>query len=526
MRTAKTWAALQRVRRVSSSAFNAASSTLDSISCRARIVAHNPHVNAFVHVSPPPSASSTTSALAEKSIAIKESICTKDMPTGCASAMLHDFRPPYDATVVRLLREAGADIIGKTNCDEFGMGSMNTHTIHGPVINPFGTSAHYSSSPLTSNAHSNPPERSAGGSSGGSAAAVAAGMCYAALGTDTGGSTRLPASYCGVVGLKPSYGLLSRWGVVSFADSLDCVGVLARRVCDVRTVFDALNVYDPRDPTAALPEIRAMARDTSRRRVNEIDWAGGRLDGLRIGVPQEYFPSEMAAAVIAPVQRVLAALKARGAQVVPVGMPSTLYTLSAYYVLASAEASSCLARFDGVQYGTHVRPPVGTDLSTSGVGKLYAESRSAGFGREVQKRILLGTYALSAGAFDNYFLQAQRVRELVKRDFRKVFMMQDYRQEVDFDVEAGHSDGSGAGVDVLLHPSAIQGPPLVKEKGLGGVAGYVQDVLTVPASLAGVAALSVPMAAGDAGPVGVSVVGQWGAEELVLAVGQVIEESF
>ncbi|GLB41619.1 putative allows the formation of correctly charged Gln-tRNA(Gln) through the transamidation of misacylated Glu-tRNA(Gln) in the mitochondria [Lyophyllum shimeji] len=511
--------------------------SLDSTTCRARIAAYNPSINAFVRTSPPPppppphpsplAHETLPLQLATRPVAVKDSICTRGMGAGCASEMLRDFDPPYDATVVTLLRAAGADIIGKTNCDEFGMGSMNIHSIHGPVINPFGSPAHRSSmarstfpSAPSSSAPPLPPPpspeaRSAGGSSGGSAAAVAAGMCFAALGTDTGGSTRLPAAYCGVVGLKPSYGLLSRWGVVSFADSLDCVGVMAGCVEDTELVFDVLNVYDEKDPTAALPETREAARRACERRMEEMGWSEGRLDGLRIGIPQEYFPAEMTDAVLQPLRRTIAGLQAKGAVVVPVSMPATAYALSAYYVLASAEASSCLARFDGVEYGLHVRPPPGTDLATTSTAELYALSRSAGFGREVKKRILLGTYALSADAFDNYFLQAQRVRQLVKDDFDRVFGIPDYRQ-------CTTGETGSEGVDVLVHPSAIQTAPRLDGEGGGGLETYVQDVLTVPASLAGLPALSVPVA-GEGWPVGVSVVGQWGCESVVFAVGRAAE---
>ncbi|KAG5640812.1 hypothetical protein DXG03_006949 [Asterophora parasitica] len=292
---------------------------------------------------------------------------------------------------------------------------------------------------------------------------------------------------------------------------------MARDVESVGKVFDVLNVYDARDPTAVLPDARERARTASRRRVDAIGWhSGKRLDGLRVGVPQEYFPREISPSILEPVRRAIRSLKARGAVVVPTSMPNTGYALSAYYVLASAEASSCLARFDGIQYGSHVRPPPGTDIASSGTGALYAHSRTAGFGREVKKRILLGTYALSADAFDNYFLQAQRVRQRVKEDFDGVFGMRDHRLD-EVEVEDGVQ---GDGVDVLLHPSAIQTAP---ELGLSGQ-GYVQDVLTVPASLAGVPGLSVPMSGEDGWPVGVSIVGQWGSEPLLFAVGQAVED--
>ncbi|KII86058.1 hypothetical protein PLICRDRAFT_178347 [Plicaturopsis crispa FD-325 SS-3] len=465
----------------------------------------------MVHVSPKnirASPNATDGPLDGLAVAVKDNISTADMPTTCASAMLSEYTPPFDATVVQLLRTAGADIVGKTNCDEFGMGSMNTHTIHGPVVNPFSSTE----------------RRSAGGSSGGSAAAVASGMCDVALATDTGGSTRLPAAYCGIVGLKPSYGLISRWGVVSFADSLDCVGVMARDVAGVQRVFDKLNVYDARDPTAAPPPIRAQAVAI------KTPWSEAQsLAGLRIGIPQEYFPSTLSAPSLLPtalasnhpLRHVLRSLQQRGAQLVSVSLPSTAYALSAYYVLASAEASSNLARFDGVQYGLHVDAEA--DADNRKTADVYARTRSQGFGREVRKRVLLGTYALTAGAFDNYFLQAQRVRACVKADFDRVFR--------DPNV-LGPSSSAAApadGVDVLLHPSAIGTAPVLDDAGGDGgdgLSAYVQDVLTVPASLAGLPALTVPAGLGEDGwPVGVSVVGQWGCDAGVLDVGRAVEEA-
>ncbi|KAF8166586.1 amidase signature domain-containing protein [Mycena galopus ATCC 62051] len=453
-------------------------------------------------------------------IAVKDMICTKDMPTTSSSAMLNDFTSPFDATVVTLLRQAGADIVGKLNCDEFGMGSLNVHSVHGPVVNPFQPAS--SSVPWTER-----EKRSAGGSSGGSAAAVAAGMCYAALSTDTGGSTRLPASYCGIVGLKPSYGLISRWGVISFADSLDCVGVMAADVSATKRVFDILNAHDPKDPTSTSPSTRQRASQAA-----SAAWPPtSDLKSLRIGIPHEYFPSELSDTVLAPVRAAIRKLQSRGASVVPVSLPATRYALSAYYVLSSAEASSNMARYDGVRYGLHVPLTPGSDLTNA--ASMYARTRSVGFGPEVQKRILLGTYALTADAFDNYFLQAQRIRALVHADFNRVFRVPDVLSSSSS--ASSSSDGAEEGVDVLIHPSAIRtAPPLATSlnptEGDGdGLQTYVQDVLTVPASLAGLPALSVPLPLQnqhnpDKGwPVGISVVGQWGCDEMVLRVGRFLE---
>ncbi|KAJ7663794.1 amidase signature domain-containing protein [Mycena polygramma] len=460
-------------------------------------------VNAFAHFAPPGKPTPEHLPLHNIAIGVKDNICTSDMPTTSSSAMLKEFTSPFDATVVSLLRQAGADIVGKLNCDEFGMGSLNVHSVHGPVVNPFQPAS--SSVPWAER-----EKRSAGGSSGGSAASVAAGMCYAALSTDTGGSTRLPASYCGVFGLKPSYGLISRWGVISFADSLDCVGVMAKHVSGTKRVFDILNAYDEKDPTSASPETRRLASKAAAHA-----WPESSLADLRIGIPHEYFPSELSDQVRTPVRAAIEGLKSRGATIVPVSLPSTPYALSAYYVISSAEASSNMARYDGVRYGLHVPLPPGADLTNS--ASMYARTRSAGFGPEVQKRILLGTYALTADAFDNYFLQAQRIRQLVRDDFNGVFRVPDV-------LSSPTGEERPDGVDVLIHPSAIRTAPPLEAVDSDDLQTYVQDVLTVPASLAGLPALSVPLKSqGEEWPVGVSVVGQWGCDDTVLRVGHFIE---
>ncbi|KAH7922211.1 amidase signature enzyme [Leucogyrophana mollusca] len=493
----------------------------------------NTSVNALVSISNrPASERPESSRVGNLAIAVKDNICTASMPATCSSNMLRGFVPPFDATVVNLLRIAGADIVGKTNCDEFGMGSLNVNSIHDPVINPHQV-ASAAAVPWAER-----ERRSAGGSSGGSAAAVAASMCDAALGTDTGGSIRLPASYCGVVGLKPSYGLISRWGVISYADSLDCVGILGKNVDTVKTVYDAVSIFDPKDPTSATTESRDKASTAARDRIQSFDFeeAEPNLSGLRIGIPQEYFPAELDSTILDSLRRVIKRLHSLGASVVPVSLPSTPYALSAYYVIASAEASSNLARYDGIQFGSRTSLPPGADKSRPGA--VYARTRSTNFGSEVQKRVLLGTYALTADAFDNYFLQAQRVRKLIRSDFNAVF-------------RAPHVLSSPptatpriSGVDVLLHPSAIRtAPPLLRGGDLGrashndglgesspaaasGLDTYLQDILTVPASLAGLPALSVPAGYGaDGWPVGVSVIGQWGCDDLVMRIGHVVEST-
>jgi aspartyl-tRNA(Asn)/glutamyl-tRNA(Gln) amidotransferase subunit A len=450
--------------------------------------------------------------LSNLTVAIKDNICTMHLPTTCSSGMLRHFTSPFDATAVELLKAGGANIIGKANCDEFGMGSLNVNSIHGPVVNPYH-SPNEKSIPWAER-----ERRSAGGSSGGSAAAVAAGLCDAALGTDTGGSVRLPASYCGITGLKPSYGLISRWGVVSFADSLDCVGVLGKSVDTVKTVFDSILSYDPKDPTAATPHTRERAKASVESLLSTLnaDLSDPDLSSLRIGIPQEYFPSELNTTIVTAVRKVLERLSALGAELIPVSLPSTPYALSAYYVIASAEASSNLARYDGVQYGT--RSPLLPGADKSKPGNVYAHTRSAGFGAEVQKRILLGTYALTADAFDNYFLQAQRVRQRIKTDFDSAFRV----PNAQLSSPLPNSDG----VDILLHPSAIRTAPRLDSDAASGLGPYLQDVMTVPASLAGLPAVSVPAGlAADGWPVGVSVVGQWGSDELVMGIGKVIERT-
>ncbi|TFY64482.1 hypothetical protein EVJ58_g2602 [Rhodofomes roseus] len=471
----------------------------------------NASVNALVHIAPP----ERVDGRLDLRVAVKDNICTSGMPTTCSSAMLLGFTSPFDATVVELLQAEGAQLIGKTNCDEFGMGSLNTYSFHNPVINPFqaaGSTVQWTDR----------ERRSAGGRYDAYSAAEMR-LKESALATDTGGSIRLPASYCGVVGLKPSYGLVSRWGVVSYADSLDCVGVMARSVDTVKKLFDVISSYDPKDPTAAHPRARKKAVKASH--ASWLRAPGESLKGLRIGIPQEYFPSELDASTLKPLRRVLEYLKSRDATLIPVSLPTTPYALSAYYVISSAEASSNMARYDGVQYGYF--SPTPPDLDKTKAANVYAHSRSSGFGNEVQKRILLGTYALSADAFDNYFLQAQRVRNLVRADFDRVFAVPNVLSPTRRKNKAAEE-----GIHVLLHPSAIRtAPPLesrddAQESDESVLDAYVQDVLNVPASLAGLPAMSVPAGLGEDGwPVGVSIVGQWGSDELVMEVGRECERA-
>ncbi|KZT55257.1 amidase signature enzyme, partial [Calocera cornea HHB12733] len=434
-------------------------------------------------------------------VAVKDNLCSYWLPTTAGSLALSNFHSPYNSTPLRLLLRAHAHLLGKTNMDEFGMGSFGVHSASGPVQNPRWEG------------------RVAGGSSSGSAAAVAGGLCDVALGTDTGGSIRLPASYCSIYGLKPSSGLISRHGLISYADSLDTVGLLARSVRVLQRTFGIVNEWDEKDPTSAPKEVREAAAQQARERLQEL---GQGVTGLRVGVPAEFCPSELSASALAPLRTALRALRAQGAHLIPVRLPSTPYALSAYYVLASAEASSNLARYDGVRYG--FRGAVAREEERGDTARMYARMRTAALGGEVRKRLLLGTYALTADAFDNYFLQAQRVRKLVKNDFDTVFRAPNV---LSFPPSAALPGPNEQGVDVLLHASAIGPAPRMEDvqKQAGReLDAYVQDVLSVPASLAGVPALSVPVSGeGEGeGSVGVSVVGQWGWDELVMRVGEVI----
>ncbi|KOS21135.1 Glutamyl-tRNA(Gln) amidotransferase subunit A [Escovopsis weberi] len=425
-------------------------------------------------------------------LAVKDNIATADFPTQCASGILLSHSSPFEATIVGQLRGFGATVIGKTNMDEFGMGSHSTNSIHGPVRNPRSPSG---------------DKYSAGGSSGGSAVAVLLGEADIALGTDTGGSVRLPAAYTGVVGYKPSYGIISRYGVVPYANSLDTVGFLARSAEAIRgLVFDnGLHLkHDAYDPTSMSAQTRKRCFAGRPRDLSD-------LSGVTVGVPLEYNIAELDPAIRDAWMRSAAALASHGARVVPVSLPSTRHALSAYYILAPAEASSNLAKYDGVRYGVR-----GPDSDAAGE-TLYSEARGAGFGAEVKRRILLGTYTLSSGAMDNYFIKAQRVRRLVQRDFDRVFARESpLREPVQFDLsempeDTGLEDKRGPPqVDFLLAPTAPTFPPRLSElRHKTSVDSYRNDVLTVPASMAGLPAVSVPVKTDGAFPAGMQIIGQY-----------------
>jgi aspartyl-tRNA(Asn)/glutamyl-tRNA(Gln) amidotransferase subunit A len=403
--------------------------------------------------------------LAGVPVALKDNMCVRGVPTTCSSRILDGWRPPYDATVVERLRSAGAIVVGKTNLDEFAMGSSTENSAFGPTRNPHDTT------------------RVPGGSSGGSAAAVAAELVPLALGSDTGGSIRQPAALCGVVGMKPTYGAVSRYGLIAFASSLDQIGPLASTVTDAAVLLESIWGHDPRDSTSipsALPPITPGLDDG--------------VDGLRVGIVEELTDVEgVQSEVRDAVETAAGALEAAGAKAERVSIPSTMYGLSAYYLIAPAEASSNLARYDGVRYGLRVDA---TDNAT-----MNARTRDAGFGAEVKRRIMLGTYALSAGYYDAYYAQAQRVRTLIIRDFERA-----YEQ-----------------FDVLISPTS---PTVAFELGArtaDPLAMYLSDVCTIPSNLAGHPAISVPFGAAGGLPIGVQVMAPALGEPIMFRAARAIE---
>ncbi|KAH6616765.1 glutamyl-tRNA amidotransferas-like protein [Boeremia exigua] len=438
----------------------------------------------------------------DKPIALKDNICTKDFKTTASSGILRDFVSPYDATVVTLLQGAGAVVAGKTNMDEFGMGSHSTHSPTGPV---------------KMQRHSNEEVKSAGGSSGGSALAVASAQCWAALGTDTGGSVRLPAAYTGVVGFKPSYGLVSRWGVIAYANSLDTVGILGKSVGDVEAVFDKLNAYDSRDPTSLPTSTRAQLGNNNTK-----------SPSLRIGIPLDYNIATLQPAVRQAWTCTLKSLWEQGHSLHPVRLPSTQHALSAYYILAPAEASSNLAKYDGVRYGSRADGIDGTPESV-----LFAKTRGQGFGSEVQRRVLLGAFTLSAEAMDNYFIQAQKIRRLVQEEFNGVFSRPN-----PLNSETCQSAEDIEKVDVIISPTApTLAPSLASVKNQDPISAYMNDIFTVPASLAGLPAISVPVRTtpetqnaqqqdhATHESAGIQVIGQYGDDKLVLRVADAVAKA-
>ena len=421
-------------------------------------------------------------SLAGVPVAIKDVLSVEGLQATAGSKVLQGYQASYTATSVRRLEEAGAVILGKLNCDEFAMGSSNENSAYGPTRNPHDL------------------DRVPGGSSGGSAAAVAAGMAVATLGTDTGGSIRQPASFCGVVGLLPTYGRVSRYGLIAFASSLDRVGPLANTVRDAATMLGVIAGYDPLDATSSTEPVPDYSAILGEPDLAALEHPSG-INGLRIGVPGEYFAEGLDAEVREAVERSIDSLRAAGAEIKTISLPHTRYAVPAYYLIATAEASSNLARFDGVRYGYRAK-----DAGT--LAAVYRESRDQGFGAEVKRRIMLGTYALSAGYYDAYYKKAQQVRRLLAQDFLNVF-------------------GSGPdAVDAIVTPTAPTAAFRLGEKVNDPLSMYLADIYTVTASLAGICGLSVPCGSTREGlPIGVQILGTHFAESTIFRVGQAIEQA-
>ncbi|HWG20787.1 MAG TPA: Asp-tRNA(Asn)/Glu-tRNA(Gln) amidotransferase subunit GatA [Terracidiphilus sp.] len=443
-----------------------------------RIAVVNPHLNAYLSLSKERALeqASRMDALAAKGdplqplagvpVGIKDVLVMRGAPATAGSKILEGYRPPYDATAVARLEAAGAVLLGKLNCDEFAMGSSNENSAYGPVRNPVDL------------------ERVPGGSSGGSAAAVAANLAVATLGTDTGGSIRQPASFCGVVGVLPTWGRVSRYGLIAFASSLDRIGPFAANVRDAATLLGVIAGHDPKDATSSPQPVPDYAGESDKP-----------VEGLRIGVPAEYFGEGLDAEVRAQIEKGIDALKAAGCTVKPVSLPHTKYAIPTYYLVATAEASANLARFDGVRYG--YRSPASETL-----GAMYRHSRDEAFGAEVKRRILLGTYALSAGYYDAYYGKAQQVRRLLAEEFLRAF----------------------AEVDAIVTPTSPMPAFKLGEKTGDPLSMYLADIYTVTASLAGICGVSVPCGATTAGlPVGMQVLASHLREGTAFRVARAVE---
>jgi aspartyl-tRNA(Asn)/glutamyl-tRNA(Gln) amidotransferase subunit A len=447
-----------------------------------RIEARNPELNAYLALSPERALVAADRAdaavakgataeslppLAGVPIAVKDVLSTKGVPTTCGSKILEPYVPAYDATAIERLEAAGAVILGKANCDEFAMGSSNENSAYGPVRNPIS------------------PDRVPGGSSGGSAAIVAAGLAVASLGTDTGGSIRQPGAFCGIPALMPTYGRVSRYGLIAFASSLDRIGPFTTNVDDAATILQIMAGHDPNDSTSApvpVSDYPAEARQD--------------LSGMRIGVPEDYFGAGLDPEVKAKVQASIALLDKLGATRVPLKMPHTDYAIATYYIVATAEASSNLARFDGVRYGIRVTGNTLMDM--------YRTTRETGFGPEVKRRIMLGTYALSAGYYDAYYLRAQKVRALVARDFSDAFEK----------------------VDAIVTPTTPTPAFKLGEKTADPLQMYLADIYTVTGSLAGVPGMSIPCGKTAAGlPIGLQIFGPHFGEGKILRLARGFEQA-
>jgi aspartyl-tRNA(Asn)/glutamyl-tRNA(Gln) amidotransferase subunit A len=436
----------------------------------ARIATVEPHIHAFLTVTAEQALEQARAADAQRGqtnsplhgipLAIKDVICTRNVPTTCASRILEGFAPPYDATVIARLAQAGAVMLGKTNCDEFAMGSSTENSGYGITSNPWDTT------------------RVPGGSSGGSAAAVAAREAPGSLGTDTGGSIRQPAALCGVSGLKPTYGRVSRYGLIAYGSSLDQIGPFARTVADLALILQVIAGHDPLDSTSTAQPVPDYSAALT-----------GDIRGLRIGVPREYFVEGMEAGVEQATREAIAVLRDQGAEIVDVSLPHTSYALPTYYIIAPAEASANLARYDGVRYGPRIE---GQDMWDE-----IERTRGALFGPEVRRRIMLGAYALSAGYYDAYYRRAQQVRTLIRRDFQEAFTQ----------------------VHLLAAPTSPTVAFKIGQRVDDPLAMYLSDVCTLPINLAGVPGLVVPCGLSDGLPVGLQLIGQPFDEATLLRVG-------
>jgi len=444
-----------------------------------RIERRNPELNAFLALSPDRACAQADRVdanvargealppLAGVPIAIKDVISTRGIRSTCGSKILEDYVPPYDATAIERLEAAGAMLLGKTNCDEFAMGSSTENSAYGAVRNPVSL------------------DRVPGGSSGGSAAAVAAGLAVAALGTDTGGSIRQPGAYCGIPAMMPTYGRVSRYGLIAFASSLDRIGTFAGNVADAAAVMAVIAGHDPNDSTSAAVPVPDYGAEIEKP-----------IRGLRIGVPEDYFGEGLDTEVKAKVEAGIALLERLGCRRIPLKMPHTDYAIATYYIVATAEASSNLARYDGVRYG--LRVPGSTLID------MYRKTRERGFGPEVKRRIMLGTYALSAGYYDAYYLRAQKVRSLIARDFSDAFQK----------------------VDAIITPTAPTPAFRLGEKTGDPLQMYLADIYTVTGSLAGVPGISVPCGKTKAGlPVGMQIFGSHFSEGRVLQLAHAFEKA-
>lgn len=434
--------------------------------------ATNPGVNAFISWDTEKALEAAAKADLSKPlggipIAIKDNICLQGEPTRCASRLLDTFISPYDATAITRLCEAGAIPFGRTNMDEFAMGSAGKNSAYGITDNPAA------------------PGHVPGGSSSGSAAAVAGGMAIAALGSDTGGSIRQPASHCGIVGMKPTYGRISRYGLVAFASSLDQIGPITQNVEDAALLLNSMCGHDAKDSTSSA----APTEDFTAK-------LGQSIAGVRIGLPKEYLSQGNSPEVTAALELAIKKLTELGAEIVEISLPHSEAVVSAYYIIACAEASSNLSRFDGIRYGHRA-------ANTNGLDDLYSKSRAEGFGREVKRRIILGTYVLSSGFYDAYYAKAQKVRALVAKDFEEAFKQ----------------------VDFIIGPVAPTPAPKLHNSGQTPLQVYLADIYTIPANLAGLPGISVPTPQAGGLPIGIQLLGKHFAEADLLRVASALESS-